>query len=214
VTARCARPAAALLAAALLLAGCGEEEASEEAAETSCEQVAAAPEKRVDLRRPAGDARPARAVRFETSCGNFTVQLDFGRAPRTAASFQYLAEEGVYDETNIHRVASGIGIQGGDPLGTGFGDAGYTIDEPPPGNLSYTEGVVAMAKTGAEPPGRSSSQFFVVSVPDAGLPPDYALVGTVTDGRETVQSIAALAPSSGDGPPTMPVVIERADVIR
>jgi peptidyl-prolyl cis-trans isomerase B (cyclophilin B) len=205
----------ALLAGAVLLAACGEEESAdgESAEESSCAEVEAAPEKQVDLQRPRARRPSAEAVRFETSCGEFTVQLDGDRAPRTAASFQHLAEEGAYDRTNVHRVVTTIGIQGGDPLGTGFGGPGYSIDEPPPGGLSYTEGVVAMAKTGAEPPGRSGSQFFVVSVPDAGLPPDYALVGTVTDGRDTVQAIAALAPPSGDGPPTMPVVIERATVV-
>ena len=39
-----------------------------------------------------------------------------------------------------------------------------------------------MAKTAAEPPGRSGSQFFVVTQPDAGLTPDYALIGRVTSG--------------------------------
>ena len=46
-----------------------------------------------------------------------------------------------------------------------------------------------MAKTQAEPPGRSGSQFFVVTVPDAGLTPDYALVGKVSSGFDVVQRI-------------------------
>ena len=56
-------------------------------------------------------------------------------------------------------------IQGGDPLGNGTGGPGYSVDEKPPANLSYTKGTVAMAKSSAEPPGRSGSQFFVVLVP-------------------------------------------------
>ena len=64
-----------------------------------------------------------------------------------------------------------------------------------------------MAKSGADPPGTSGSQFFVVTAPDAGLPPEYAVVGTVTEGMETVSAIEALG--TGDGPPSQPVVIEK-----
>ena len=46
-----------------------------------------------------------------------------------------------------------------------------------------------MAKTGVEAPGTSGSQFFVVTGEDAGLPPDYAIVGEVTDGMDTVERI-------------------------
>ena len=74
----------------------------------------------------------------------------------------------------------------------------------------YTKGVVAMAKTGAEPPGTSGSQFFVVTGPDAGLPPEYAIVGKVTEGLDTVAAIEALG--TGDGPPSKPVVIEKVTV--
>ena len=50
-----------------------------------------------------------------------------------------------------------------------------------------------MAKTEVEPPGTSGSQFFVVTAPaDAGLPPDYAVLGKVTDGMDVVDAIAEL----------------------
>jgi cyclophilin family peptidyl-prolyl cis-trans isomerase len=67
-----------------------------------------------------------------------------------------------------------------------------------------------MAKAGNEPPGTSGSQFFVVTAADAGLPPEYAIVGTVTEGMETVKAIEALG--IGDGPPTQTVVIEKVTV--
>ena len=106
-------------------------------------------------------------------------------------------------------------IQGGDPLGSdpqkaGTGGPGYFVDEPPPGNLSYTEGTVAMAKSAAEPIGRSGSQFFVVVAADAGLTPDYALVGEVSEGMDVVQAISELGVEGSDGPPSTPVVIESA----
>jgi cyclophilin family peptidyl-prolyl cis-trans isomerase len=67
-----------------------------------------------------------------------------------------------------------------------------------------------MAKTAAEPPGRSGSQFFVVTVPDAGLTPDYALVGTVSGGLDVVQRIEQLGTPSGT--PSAPVLIRRVTI--
>jgi cyclophilin family peptidyl-prolyl cis-trans isomerase len=146
----------------------------------------------------------------ETNCGNFTIALDVARAPKTASSFAYLARKGVYDDTTFHRIVPGFVIQGGDPTGTGSGGPGYFVDEPPPPNLSYTQGIVAMAKTQAEPPGRSGSQFFVVTVPDAGLTPDYALVGKVSSGLDVVQRIEQLG--TPGGVPKAPVVIRRVTI--
>jgi cyclophilin family peptidyl-prolyl cis-trans isomerase len=128
----------------------------------------------------------------ETSCGTFEIALDTQRAPKTANSFAFLAEEGFYDDLTFHRVAPGFVIQGGDPEGTGTGGPGYSVDEKPPPNLAYTKGIVAMAKSSAEPPGRSGSQFYVVTAPDAGLPPEYALVGEVSEGYDVVERIDAL----------------------
>ena len=145
-----------------------------------------------------------------TSCGDFTITLDPALAPKTTASLVALAESGFYDDTTFHRVVPGFVIQGGDPTGTGTGGPGYTTVDPPPSDTRYTESVVAMAKSGAEPPGSSGSQFFVVTAPDAGLSPDYAVVGTVTEGMETVRAIEALG--AGDGPPSQPVVIETISV--
>ena len=66
---------------------------------------------------------------------------------------------------------------------------GYQTVDAPASSARYTKGVVAMAKTGAEPAGTSGSQFFVVTGEDVGLPPDYAVVGTVTDGLDVVELI-------------------------
>ena len=101
----------------------------------------------------------------------------------------------------------GFVIQGGDPTGTGGGGPGYKTVDVPPSDVTYTRGVVAMAKAQTEAPGTSGSQFFVVTAPDAGLPPEYAVVGKVTEGMATVDAIEALG--AGDGPPSQPVVIER-----
>jgi peptidyl-prolyl cis-trans isomerase B (cyclophilin B) len=145
-----------------------------------------------------------------TSCGDFEITLDPKRAPRTGGSFAYLAGKGFFDNTKIHRVEADFVIQGGDPHGDGTGGPGYTIVEPPPSNLAYTRGVVAMAKTELEPAGASGSQFFVVLGEDAGLPPEYALLGKVTKGMEAVDKIAAV-PVNGSTP-VDPVVIRQIKV--
>jgi peptidyl-prolyl cis-trans isomerase B (cyclophilin B) len=127
-----------------------------------------------------------------TSEGSFEIELDTERAPITSNSFAFLAEEGFFDGGNFHRIVPGFVIQGGDPLGTGTGGPGYSCVEQPPANLEYTKGVVAMAKSGAEPAGTSGSQFFVVTGQNVGLPPEYALLGEVSGGLDVVEKIGAL----------------------
>jgi peptidyl-prolyl cis-trans isomerase B (cyclophilin B) len=145
-----------------------------------------------------------------TNCGSFTIALDQKLAPNTSASLVALAQAGFFDSTTFHRVVPGFVIQGGDPTGTGTGGPGYSTVDVPPSDAKYTTGVVAMAKTGAEPAGTSGSQFFVVTAADAGLPPEYAIVGKVTEGLDTVTAIEGLG--AGDGPPSKPVVIEKVTV--
>jgi peptidyl-prolyl cis-trans isomerase B (cyclophilin B) len=153
------------------------------------------------------------SVAFETSEGDFRVALDTRRAPKTANSFAYLAEEGFYDGLTFHRIVPGFVIQGGDPKGDGTGGAGYRIVERPPSDLEYRPGVVAMAKGGSDPPGSSESQFFIVTGPGAAeLPPEYALVGEVVQGFDVVQEIGRLG--GPDEAPTKEVLIDRATLER
>ena len=179
-----------------------------------CKEVEAPQPKSVSFKAPkevlkAGEK--ATAV-VKTNCGTFEIALDTQRAPKTANSFAFLAEEGFYDDLTFHRIVPGFVIQGGDPEGTGTGGPGYSVDEKPPPNLAYTKGLVAMAKSSAEPPGRSGSQFYVVTAPDAGLPPEYALVGKVTKGYSTVARIEKV-PTNGEKP-KQPVVIEEMAIER
>jgi len=187
---------AAAVVVGILIArsGGGEDESSATAAASGCEQVNAPKPKTVSFeaaKRTVKEGEELTAV-VETSCGDFEIALDSQRAPKTVNSFVFLSEEGFYDGLTFHRVAPGFVIQGGDPLGSGTGGPGYSVDEKPPANLAYTKGVVAMAKSSAEPPGRSASQFFVVLSADAGLPPEYALVGKVSEGLDVVERIGKL----------------------
>jgi peptidyl-prolyl cis-trans isomerase B (cyclophilin B) len=148
---------------------------------------------------------------FETSCGDFEITLDPESAPDTTASLVALAKTGFYDDTTFHRVVPGFVIQGGDPTGTGSGGPGYTTEDVPRPGTTYTRGVVAMAKSAVDPPGTSGSQFFVVTSEDAGLPPEYAVVGEVTKGYEAVERIEALGDTATEEP-SQPVVVERVSV--
>ena len=190
----------------------GDTGGSTEASANGCKKVEAPEPKTTSFENPEEVLKPGEeaTVVVTTSCGTFEIALDTKRAPKTANSFAFLAKEGFYDDLTFHRVAPGFVIQGGDPEGTGTGGPGYSVDEEPPANLAYTKGVVAMAKSSAEPPGRSGSQFYVVTAPDAGLPPEYALVGKVSEGYDVVENIDALG--TPEEKPKQTVLIEEMTV--
>jgi peptidyl-prolyl cis-trans isomerase B (cyclophilin B) len=156
------------------------------------------------------DAQKTYDVVIRTNCGSFTIRLDPKQSPHAVASFVALAKAGFFDKTVFHRIAPGFVIQGGDPTATGTGGPGYTTVDTPPSTATYKHGVVAMAKTGAQANGTAGSQFFVVTAPDAGLPPQYAIIGTVTKGISVVDRIGTLGDASEQ--PTEVVEIEKATV--
>jgi peptidyl-prolyl cis-trans isomerase B (cyclophilin B) len=213
--------AGAAIALALGLGACGGDDgddATEASSDVGCEQVEAPTPKGVKLDPPKRrvDRGAKLTASVETNCGTFEIALDAKRSPKTVSSFVHMAREGLYDGTTFHRVVPDFLIQGGDPAGTGMGGPGYSVTERPPVDTVYARGTVAMAKTQLEPPGTSGSQFFVVTAPaDAGLPPDYAVLGEVSSGEDVVERIAALADPNlcaNGGPPSEPVVIERVAI--
>ena len=68
-----------------------------------------------------------------------------------------------------------------------------------------------MAKTATEKAGTSGSQFFVVTGEDAGLPPEYALLGKVTRGQDVIDRIGVTQVGQ-DEEPIAPVVIRRIEI--
>ena len=147
---------------------------------------------------------------IETNKGTIVAELYPKDAPTTVNSFVFLARERYFDGIMFHRIIPGFVIQGGDPEGTGMGGPGYKTVDTPPRNAAYTKGVVAMAKAGPEKPGTAGSQFFVVTGEDVGLPPDYAVLGKVTDGLDVVEAIGKLGDANEQ--PTQAVTIEGAEV--
>ncbi len=199
---RRAKPAvAAVFGLALFaLAGCGG--GTKQKAATTC------PTTGRQVTFPLLDRSKATTVGVVTNFGRFDIHLDVKDSPCTTSSFAALVRKGFFDGTRFHRIVPGFVIQGGDPTGTGQGGPGYTVQDVPPADATYTRGVVAMAKTGAEPSGTSGSQFFVVTAADAGLPPQYALLGTVTKGLRVVDRIGKLGNPATERP-TRKVVIQR-----
>jgi cyclophilin family peptidyl-prolyl cis-trans isomerase len=217
--------------AAVVLAGCGGDddgggdaaptdvtiratETSEESA-VSCrdvEQPEARPEGTLSAPTAILNEDKTYEVRVETSCGEFTITLDPKASPNAAASFVALVKADFFDDTVFHRIVPGFVIQGGDPTATGTGGPGYSTVDTPAQSTTYEKGVVAMAKAGPEAAGTAGSQFFVVTADDAGLPPDYAVVGRVTDGLDVVDRIGVLGDPNTELP-TQPVVIDDMTVV-
>ena len=231
------RPAALVpivLLVALGTAGCGADTEGTGATATTAQTAAGpapAPRPRPAACRRTPTPRPRRAERLPkptlaldpsatwlanvaTSCGRFTITLDVKRAPRTTSSFASLARLGFYDGLTFHRVISGFVIQGGDPLGDGSGGPGYKTVEAPPGDLRYTRGIVAMGREEIEDPGTAGSQFFIVVAPDAQLPAEYALVGRVTSGIDTVDRIAVVPTDPSTDRPLRAVTIDSIRVVQ
>jgi cyclophilin family peptidyl-prolyl cis-trans isomerase len=198
----------------LALAGCGGDNGGDESTAEGCADVEApAPKPDGGATKPSAplDEATTYVLVIETSCGDFEITLDQELAPDTAASLVALTRAGFYDNTIFHRVVPDFVIQGGDPTGEGSGGPGYKTVDVPPSGAAYTKGVVAMAKTPTEAPGTSGSQFFVVTAEDAGLTAEYAIVGEVTQGYDTVERIEALGDVNTQQP-SQPVVIERVTV--
>jgi peptidyl-prolyl cis-trans isomerase B (cyclophilin B) len=167
--------------------------------------------------KPTAQLDPTRSytVRLATNCGAIVIELAVKEAPKTTSSFAHLVKLGYYDGLTFHRVVAGFVIQGGDPNGDGSGGPSWEIVEPPPANLRYTKGVVAMAKGATAPSGASGSQFFIVTGSSINLPPAYALVGHVLSGEQAVEAISRVgteaSPAGGEASkPRAPMVIERA----
>ncbi|MDQ3724240.1 MAG: peptidylprolyl isomerase, partial [Actinomycetota bacterium] len=154
---------------------------------------------------------------LKTNCGTIRILLAVLRAPKTTASVAGLVRNGFYDGLSFHRIARPGGndyvIQGGDPLGTGNGGPGYSVIEGPPGDTRYRRYIVGMAKADGERQGTSGSQFFIVTAAEAPLPPDFAVLGRVTGGKQVVRRIAKLATDPATEMPIDPVVMSSVRVV-
>jgi cyclophilin family peptidyl-prolyl cis-trans isomerase len=162
-------------------------------------------------------ATPAR-VRFVTTLGAFSVQLDPARAPLSVENVLQYVRDGHYDGTVFHRVVGNFVVQGGGYLPDGTEKPVRTAVANESGNgLSNRRGTVAMARTDA--PHSATSQFFVNLTDNLALDPGptrwgYAVIGRVVEGMEVIDKIASV-PTGARGTfpedtPLEPIVIESA----
>jgi peptidyl-prolyl cis-trans isomerase B (cyclophilin B) len=205
----------ALVLAVLVIGGCGGDDESGGSGTTvtsnpsgPCSQVGPPEPRQEGGGEKESELPPGKKPELvvETNCGNFTIKLDPKASPKTVASVAGLAEAGFYDDTMFHRIVPGFVIQGGDPTGTGTGGPGYSTVDTPAESTRYTKGVVAMAKTPTEAPGTSGSQFFIVTGADIGLPPEYAVIGKVTEGLDVVTRIGKLGDAATEEPTEVVVI--------
>lgn len=214
-------PLLLLLVLAMALSACGEEETADIPDGGDTTPAASAPaepsadagdtcQNKVVKGKPLAEGKDY-SVQVSTSEGEFTIDLDPAKAPRTTRSFVDLARKGFFDDTEFHRIVPDFVIQGGDPTNSGTGGPGYSTCDVPPPDTQYTKGVVAMAKSGQEEPGTAGSQFYVVTGDATQLPPEYAVIGKVGEGLATAEKIGNLG--GPDEKPTKKVVVKSTKVI-
>jgi cyclophilin family peptidyl-prolyl cis-trans isomerase len=152
---------------------------------------------------------------IETNKGTIKFELLEQDAPKTTENFRLLAEKNYYDGVIFHRVIRNFMIQGGDPLGEGYGGesawGGRFPDEidrsSPLYQGVYEKGAVAMANAG---PNTNGSQFFIMHI-DYPLPPSYTKFGKVIEGQDVIDTIAEVQTNEKDKP-LEPVVMNRVYV--
>ncbi len=161
---------------------------------------------------------------FETTLGNFSIELYDAKTPKTVANFVGLAEGTIewthpktrekhrtpyFDGIIFHRIIQGFMIQGGDPLGEGYGGPGYQFaDEFHPDLRHDRAGILSMANAG---PNTNGSQFFITLGPTPHLDRRHSVFGAVTKGMDVIQKIGAVPVGKNDRPIT-PVVMNKVTI--
>jgi cyclophilin family peptidyl-prolyl cis-trans isomerase len=160
-------------------------------------------------------------VKFETSAGNFVVEVDTVRAPLTAENFLRYVRDGGYDGTVFHRVIANFVVQGG-----GYDEhlaerpARATIPNESGNGLSNRRGTLGLARE--DSPHSGSSQFYINLIDNPGLDPlpsrwGYAVFGRVVEGMDVVDRIGYLrtetVPNFGADVPVERPIVRRAYVI-
>jgi cyclophilin family peptidyl-prolyl cis-trans isomerase len=130
---------------------------------------------------------------FQLNTGTLTLQLFPESAPVAVNSFVFLAEQGWFDNTEFHKVIPGVLVEGGDPSGTGFGDAGYYFQsELDPAQRFDRAGMVGMISIS---PGIHSSRFFITLDAIPALDGNMTILGRVIRGMEYLEPLEARDPA-------------------
>ncbi len=137
--------------------------------------------------------------------GVITAELYPDIAPNSVNNFISLIKQGFYNGLIFHRVIPGFMLQGGCPLGEGYGNPGYSIKGEFNANgfkndLKHSRGVLSMARS--QSPNSAGSQFFIMHEDAPHLDGQYAAFGKVTSGLDVVDAIADTPTDFSDKPKT------------
>jgi cyclophilin family peptidyl-prolyl cis-trans isomerase len=148
-------------------------------------------------------------IRFDTTLGSFTIELFEKEAPISTKNFLDYVDAGHFDGTVFHRVIPGFVIQGGGMTADmRQKQTNAPIRNEADNGLKNRRGTLSMART--NDPHSATSQFFVNLVDNAFLDPGrggagYAVFGTVVEGMDVVDKIAAVKTGSKAGHQDVPV---------
>lgn len=140
-------------------------------------------------------------VTIETDFGKMVLELYKDVAPAHADSFVSLSKKGFYNGTIFHRIIKNFMIQGGDPQGTGMGNAGYYL-KAEFNELPHQDGTLSMARS--TDPNSASSQFFIClgrNNSTASLDRQYTVFGQLIRGYEVLHKIAEVPCVANPGNP-------------
>ena len=116
---------------------------------------------------------------IKTTKGSINIDLFHKKAKMTVTNFANLSRRGFYNNLTFHRVIDDFMIQGGCPIGTGTGDAGYKFKDEFHNDLKHDKpGVLSMANSG---PNTNGSQFFITHVATPWLDNKHTVFGAVPD---------------------------------
>jgi peptidyl-prolyl cis-trans isomerase A (cyclophilin A) len=105
----------------------------------------------------------------------------------------------LYTGTIFHRVIPQFMIQGGDPMGTGFGGPGYQFEDETKGSPHKFDkpGKLAMANSG---PNTNGSQFFITVAATPWLTGNHTIFGEVIEGQNIADKISNVPRNRQDKP--------------
>ena len=151
-------------------------------------------------------------ILLKTNFGDIKIELNFEKAPKTAANFEKYVKEGFYDGVIFHRVIDGFMVQGGgfEP-GMKSKETSDSIENEADNGLKNTKGTLAMART--MDPHSASAQFFINVADNAFLNHTskdtqgwgYAVFGKVTKGMDVIEKIKSVPTGSAFGHQDVPV---------